>query len=297
MTPTVFLKSFFARFARVQTTTFAASVAVYTTLTLAPMLLLFVTLTSRMTSSYQAEFEYQVLALLGADAAEAINTIVGSIVSNAKARPDLATFSGVIGTVMLLLSSGLVFGELRVAINRIFETTNPPDDSETTLEVILHFVRDRLIHVGFALVFIGLMAVSLLLSSFLSSAFSSSFSADPSTWKAFNVVASFFFYAGLFALVFRYLPNRRTQWRGSLLGGFITSILFVIGKELIGLYLGQSALGSAYGAAGSVVVLLAWVYYSAMITFVGAHVSAMLLLKKTPEGVHSRTSAPSEATV
>lgn len=293
MTPTVFLKSFFARFARMQTTTFAASVAFYTTLSLAPILILFVTLTSRMTSSFQSEFEYQVLALLGAEAAEAINTIVGSVVSNAKARPDLATLSGVVGTVMLLLSSGLVFGELREAINRIFETTNPPDDSETTFEVILHFIRDRFIHVGFALVFIFLMSVSLVLSSFLSSAFNT----DQSVWKAVNVVASFFFYAILFALVFRYLPNRRTQWRGSLMGGFITSLLFVIGKELIGVYLGQSALGSAYGAAGSVVVLLAWVYYSAMITFVGAHVSAMLLLKKTPEPVFTKPVAASGAAV
>lgn len=293
MAPTVFLKSFFARFARVQTSTFAASVAFYTTLSLAPILILFVTLTSRMTNSFQSEFEYQVLALLGPEAAEAINTIVGSVVSNAKARPDLATFSGIVGTVMLLLSSGLVFGELREAINRIFETANPPDDSETTLEVVLHFIRDRLVHVGFALVFIVLMAVSLLLSSFLSSAFS----VEQSVWKAFNVVASFFFYAGLFALVFRYLPNRRTQWRGSLFGGFITSLLFVIGKELIGLYLGQSALGSAYGAAGSVVVLLAWVYYSAMITFVGAHVSAMLLLKKTPDSLPEKVVATSGATV
>lgn len=279
MTPSDFAKSFFARFSRIPTSTYAASVAFYATLSLAPILILFVTLASLMTSTFQEEFEYRVLVFLGSEASVAVNTVVGFIVSNAKARPDLATVSGIVGTVMLLFSAGLVFGELREAINRIFETTNPPDDSETALEVVFHFLRDRCLHIGFALVFIVLMAVSLVLSSFLSSAFKP---AD-SQWTVLNVIASFLFCAGLFALVFRYLPNRRTQWRGSLMGGLITSLLFVAGKELIGIYLGRSALGSAYGAAGSIVVLLVWVYYSALITFVGAHVSAMLLLGKSAD--------------
>lgn len=273
MAISTFTKFFFARFVKDQTTTFAASVAFYTALSLAPILILFVTLTSQMTFGFREEFEYQVRALVGSDAAEAVNLII----SNAKERPDLASWSGLVGIVTLLLSASLIFGELREAMNRIFETPTPPDDDETFLQVAVQFVRGRLLHIGFALSFVFLMIVSLVFSSILAATFRS----DQTLWKVVNIVASFLCYAGLFALVFRYLPNRRTKWRESALGGLLTAFLFVVGKELIGLYLGKSALGSAYGAAGSIIVLLVWVYYSALITFVGAHVSALLLESRT----------------
>jgi membrane protein len=80
----------------------------------------------------------------------------------------------------------------------------------------------------------------------------------------------------MFSLTFHYLPDQRLEWRRAIQGGAITAILFVFGKELIGIYLGSAALGSAYGAAGSIVVFLIWVYYSALITFVGAQVSSLL---------------------
>jgi membrane protein len=96
---------------------------------------------------------------------------------------------------------------------------------------------------------------------------------------------------GFFTLLFRFLPDVRTAWGNAARGGMITALLFVIGKELIGLYLGKSAIGSAYGVAGSAIVLLVWVYYSVMIIFIGAHVSSWLssrrdlrrsLVKHTP---------------
>lgn len=274
MTLSLFAKSFFARFMRNQTNTFAASVAFYTALSLAPLLILFVTFTSQMSPSFRDAFEYQVQSLVGRDAAEAVNLIT----SNAKDRPDLASWSGFFGLATLLLSASLIFGELREAMNRIFETPIPNDDDETFCQIVFHFVRDRLWQVGLALTFVFLMIVSLIFSSVLSATFGS----DQTLWTWVNVVASFVFYAGLFALVFRYLPHRRTAWRESGMGGLLTAFLFVVGKEVIGMYLGKSALGSAYGAAGSVIVLLVWVYYSALITFIGAHVSALLLISENP---------------
>jgi membrane protein len=267
-----FLKSLFARFVRDQTTTYAASVAFYTALSLAPILILFITLTSAMSPEFQDAFQYQVLALVGPDAAEAVRLII----TNAKARPDLASWSGLVGVMTLLLSASLIFGELREAMNRIFQTFTPARDDETAFEFLKNFLRDRLFHIGMALSFLFIMIVSLIFSSLLSATFRS----DTAVWKVVNVVTSFVFYAFVFALVFRYLPNCRTRWRPSLKGGFLTAFLFVVGKELIGLYLGKSAIGSAYGAAGSIIVLLAWVYYSAVITFIGAHVSALLPTKK-----------------
>lgn len=263
-----FMKSLFARFVRDQTTTYAASVAFYTSLSLAPILILFITLTSTMSPGFQDAFQYQVLALVGPDAAEAVRLII----SNAKERPDLASWSGVVGILTLLLSASLIFGELREAMNRIFQTYTPAKDDETFFDFAKTFIRDRLFHIGMALSFVFIMIVSLIFSSLLAATFQT----DTTLWKVVNILASFIFYVLMFALVFRYLPNCRTRWKASLRGGFLTAFLFVVGKELIGLYLGKSALGSAYGAAGSIIVLLVWVYYSALITFVGAHVSAML---------------------
>lgn len=275
MTVSLFSKSFFARFMKDQTTTFAASVAFYTALSLAPLLILFVTFTSRMSDGFQESFEIQVQSLVGSDAAQAVSLII----TNAKDRPDLASMSGLFGLFTLLLSASLIFGEFREAMNRIFDTVTPANPGETFLQFIESFIRDRLLQVGLALSFVFIMIVSLIFSSALSATFKS----EKTLWQVINFGASFLLYAAVFGLVFRYLPNRRTQWKESMLGGLLTAFLFVVGKEGIGIYLGRSALGSAYGAAGSVVVLLVWVYYSAMITFIGAHVSALLLLDKNRE--------------
>ncbi len=281
MTFSSFMKSFFARFMKDQTTTFAASVAFYTALSLAPLLILFVTFTSRMSDGFQESFEIQVQSLVGSDAAQAVSLII----TNAKDRPDLASWSGLFGMATLLLSASLIFGEFREAMNRIFDTVTPSNPNETVFDLVKSFVRDRLFQVGLALSFVFIMIVSLVFSSALSATFKS----EQLLWQIINFAASFLIYAIVFGLVFRYLPNRRTHLKESMLGGLLTAFLFVVGKELIGIYLGKSALGSAYGAAGSVVVLLVWVYYSAMITFIGAHVSALLLIKKNNEELEGTT--------
>ncbi|CAN5653716.1 YihY/virulence factor BrkB family protein [soil metagenome] len=275
MTIKSFLKSFFARFVSAHTTTYAASVAFYTALSLAPLLILFVTFTSQMSADFQQSFSFQIDSLVGSEAAKAVNLII----NGAKDRTDLASLSGLFGFVTLLISASLIFGELREAMNTIFQTSKPADDSETIAHMVVHFMRDRVFQIGIAISFLFLMIVSLIFSSILSATFRS----NESVWHAVDVCTSFGFYIFIFALEFRYVPTRRTPWRESLLGGVITALLFVIGKELIGLYIGKSALGSAYGAAGSVIVLLVWVYYSGLITFVGAHVSAILLDSKKEE--------------
>ena len=95
-------------------------------------------------------------------------------------------------------------------------------------------------------------------------------------WSVVNVVGSLVIFSLLFAAIFKYLPDVKPKWSHALLGGVITAVLFTGGKSLIGLYLGSSALGSAYGAAGSLIVLLAWVYYSAIILFTGAELTSVL---------------------
>ena len=178
-----------------------------------------------------------------------------------------------IGIFTLLISASLIFGELRSALNRIFEVRPIPPKREGFVWVLFHLVRDRVLHIGFALTFILALIVSLITTSLISATLDAEAKA---TAQAINIAISFVFYIGFFTLVFRYLPERHQGWLKSARGGALTAFLFVLGKEIIGLYLGSSALGSAYGAAGSIVLLLAWVYYSTLITFVGAQVSALI---------------------
>lgn len=269
-----FFKSLFARFDLEQTSTYAASLSYYTALSLAPLLIIFISVSSRLSGNLLENFISQVHALIGPDAAAAFELII----QNAKDRPDLASASGIFGVITLLFSASLIFGELKSALNHILFKTVPEAVESSNWDMAKIFFKSRILHIGFALSFVFIMVVSLTISSVISATFSS----YQDFYRILNIGVSFLFYVGIFSLLFRYLPDRKIFWRNSFYGGLITALLFVIGKELIGLYLGNSAIGSAYGAAGSIIVLLVWVYYSSLITFIGAHVSALLFLKENP---------------
>tara|TARA_B110001454_G_scaffold219196_1_gene251405 strand:- start:20489 stop:21316 length:828 start_codon:yes stop_codon:yes gene_type:complete len=267
-----FFKSLFARFDLEQTSTFAASLSFYTALSLAPLLIIFISVSSRLSGNLLENFISQVYSLIGPDAAAAFELVV----QNAKERPDLASTSGIFGVITLLFSSSLIFGELKLALNHILFKTTPAASEQSTWELIKLFVKSRILHIGLALSFIFIMVVSLTISSVIAATFSS----YQDFYRILNIGVSFLFYVGIFSLLFRYLPDKKIFWRNSFYGGLITALLFVAGKELTGLYLGNSAIGSAYGAAGSLIALLVWVYYSSLITFIGAHVSALLFWKE-----------------
>ena len=269
-----FFKSLFARFDLEQTSTYAASLSYYTALSLAPLLIIFISISSRLSGNLLENFISQVHSNIGPDAAAAFELIV----RNAKERPDLASASGIFGVITLLFSASLIFGELKSALNNILFKAVPQAVETSNWDMVKIFIKSRILHIGFALSFIFIMVVSLTISSLISATFSS----YQDFYRILNIGVSFLFYVGIFCLLFRYLPDKKIFWRNSFHGGLTTALLFVIGKELIGLYLGNSAIGSAYGAAGSIIVLLMWVYYSSLITFIGAHVSALLFLKEKP---------------
>jgi len=265
-----FIETFFNKFSRDETTTLAASLAFYTALSLAPLVILFVTISSQFSPELQQNFIDEAQNVVGIEGAAAVEMIIES----AKTRPDLTSIASIVGVLTLLFSSGLIFGELRGALNRIFGVV-PKNITHTAFYgSALQAIKERLIHIGIALCFILILIASLITSSVISATTDSQFKSWAGT---VNIGISLIFYVGLFAMMFRYLPDSRQPWRRALQGGALTALLFVIGKELIGFYLGNSAIGSAYGAAGSVIVLLVWVYYSTLITFVGAQVSALLM--------------------
>lgn len=264
-----FMENFIQKFIRDETTTLAASLAFYTALSLAPLVILFVTISSKFSLGLQNSFINEAGMIVGPDGAAAMEMII----SSAKTRPDLTSLASLVGVATLLFSAGLIFGELRAALNRIFNAQVAPPAHSGAFFTIWNVIKGQLIHICLALCFIFLIIVSLIASSVISA----TTDMELRPWAAaVNVVMSFISYIALFTVTFRYLPDRRQPWRQALRGGVLTALLFVVGKEGLALYLGHSALASAYGAAGSLIVLLVWVYYSTLITFIGAQVSSIL---------------------
>ena len=264
-----FTEKFLDKFAADDTTTLAASLACYTALSLAPLLLLFVTISSHLSPRLQQLLITDVRGLVGIEAAESIETIL----RGATGHIELTSLASLTGLLTLLISASLIFGQMRSTLNRIFSVSDSGPIERRPLPLLFRFLKERLLHVGLAVSFVFTLTASLLASSALSAVEGSD---HLLLMILVNVFASVLFYVVIFTVIFRYLPDGRRPWLWAAEGGGLTAVLFVVGKELIGAYLGKSAVGSAYGTAGSVIVLLLWVYYSALITFIGAQVSSLL---------------------
>ena len=237
--------------------TLAAALAFYTALSLAPLVLLIIAVIGVMGGNYQDEFLRQVQSLMGSDAAGALSLIV----KNANAHESKTTLSGIFGTFVLLFSASAVFAQLQASLNVIWEAQAVARQAGW-----ISYLRTRFFSMGMVLALAFLALVSLLLSTVLSAIFVQS----GFIWSVLNICFSIVAFSAVFTAIFKFMPDRKVLWRHVVVGGIFTGILFSIGRSLIGIYLGTSALGSAYGAAGSLIVLLAWVYYSAIIVFVGA---------------------------
>lgn len=242
----------------------SAALAFYTIFSLAPVLVIVITLAGvafgeeAVRGQIFQEFE----GLMGKDAAVLVQEVLKSA-----ARPASGRLPAVIGVVTLLLGATAIFGQLQDALNNVWSVAPKPGAALTTL------LRKRL-H-SFALVVgIGfLLLVSLVLSAALSgfSRYLERVLDLPVDFlQIANFAVSFAVITLLFAMTYRILPDVKIAWRDVWLGSILTSLLFVVGKTLIGLYLGRTGVASAYGAAGSLVVILLWVYYSSLIFFFGA---------------------------
>lgn len=271
-----FLSRFLDKFFADDTLTLAASLAFYAALSLAPFLVLFVSVTGLMHENLQRDLVVQVAVLAGHDAAEAVEMVIQS----AERQPHATSVAGIIATITLILSASLIFSQLRVTLDRIF-SVHAPHVEESWLKFIWDFIRARVSDIVLALIALIIAIGSVFASTYILA----QFDGESGFFIALgNSIVSAAIYVGLFALLFRYLPTTRVRWWRALQGGAITAVLFVIGKELIAYYLGRRALSSAYGAAGSIVALLVWVYYSALIIFIGAQVSSLLTpARRAPE--------------
>lgn len=204
----------------------------------------------------------------GATGSLGAKAVVG-LVQSAASRPHAGLIATVVGAITLLVGASGIFGQLHESLNAIWRS--PPARAGWGATV-----RRSLLSFGM----IGLVLLLLLSSMVLTASLSivgkylaTSIPGGAAAWQALNFAASFFLVAGLFALTFKVLPDRRPPWRAALRGGLWTSALFTAGQYALALYLGRSAVASTYGAAGSLIALLLWVYYSAQIVLFGAELT------------------------
>jgi membrane protein len=210
----------------------------------------------------RGEIVGQLRGLLGREAAEAIQSVLAS------ARETHTNVAGaVIGGIALFFGASGTFAELQSALDTVWEVK--PKEGRGVRGVI----RDRFVSFAAVLGVGFLLLVSLVISAVLSAAgtyFTAVLPGGAALWQSVNVVVSVAMITGLFALIFKLVPDVEVGWRDVWIGALVTSLLFVLGKLAIGFYLGRSGVASPYGAAGSVVVVVVWVYYSAQILFFGA---------------------------
>lgn len=242
----------------------AAALAYYTTFSVGPLLLISIALAGVVFDPDAARREIlnQVTGLVGLQGAEAIATVV----ENAGRNKDGSLFAAIVGGVVLLFGAGGVFGELQASLNHIWRVQKRKGRG------IPGYLKDRFFSFTMVMGIAFVLLVSLVVSAALQAleGVVQAWTGDAAVMKVLYAAASFGVLTGLFALIFKGVPDARTRWGDVWLGAAITAALFTLGKFAIGLYLGKSGVAGIYGAAGSLVVFLIWIYYSAQILFLGA---------------------------
>jgi membrane protein len=248
--------------------TMAAALSYYTVFSLPPLLLLILLLVGALMDPQDVHgtLQSQLQSLMGPGAGQAVR----SILSHAELPGSQGLIATAVGIGALVLGATGVFGQLQAALNRAWQVE--PDRSRGGLR---SFLVKRVFSFGMILGLAFLLLVSLVLSAALA-AFGDRLGRmlpdglSGSVLQAVNFGVSFAVISLVFAAIYRVLPDARIRWRDVWVGAVVTALLFVIGKTLIGIYLGRSNPGEAFGAAGSLALLLVWVYYSSMIVLFGA---------------------------
>jgi len=258
------LKTTAAEWSRDQAPRLGAALAYYAIFSLAPLLIIAVSISGFVFGHEAATGQIvgQIQGLVGPNTAMAIQTMIEK--SNQPAANILATL---IGIVVLLFGASGVFGELQQSLNHIWDIQPKPDRG------VLAAVKDKFFSFSMVLGTGFLLLVSLVISAVLASLSNVVMGLMPGLEviaQVVNFLISMVVITGLFTLIFKYVPDAKISWTDVWVGAFVTSLLFTIGKALIGVYIGYSSLSSTYGAAASLAVILLWVYYSAQILFFGA---------------------------
>jgi len=251
-----------------------AALSYYTVFSLAPVLILVISIAGLVfgNDAAQGRIEGELQGVLGAEAAKVVQTMLAK--ANDKAT---GVVSAVGGFLMLLVGATGVLLELQGAINTVWKVAPKPGGG------IKAIIRERLLSFGLILSFGFILLVSLVLSAVLA-AMGGMLSRFVPGWVVFgyllNYAVALAIMTALIAMIYKILPDVKIAWRDVWVGALVTSILFQIGKLAIGMYVGKASVGSPFGAAGSLAVLLVWVYYSSQIILLGAEFTRVSALHR-----------------
>jgi membrane protein len=258
------LKESFAEWNRDKALRLAASLSFYTVLSLPSLLVIMLAVAAQVfgREAAQTRIADQLGALVGDEGRGAIEAML-----TGERKPNSGVFASVLSGLLLLFGATGVFAELQDSLNIIWDVKSKPRGG------LWGLIRTRFLSLNLVLAVGFLLIVSLVVSAALAALgelWGQRLQGLESVLKVLDFLLSFGALTGLFALLFRRLPDIRIPWRDVWLGAAVTSLLFTIGKVAIGVYLGRSAVGAAYGTAGPLVILLLWIYYSSLIFFFGA---------------------------
>lgn len=268
------MQRFFDKIERDDLFTQAAALSYSTALSLAPIIILLISFFSFMRFDLQTEFLNETKELIGPEASK----VFESIINGAKNRPDLSVAAGWAGTLFLVFSATIVFIQLQTALNIIFGAPLRRDHHKpSNWHLIKKFLLRRLISIGVLLVLLFVSIISLSITAIFS------YLVEHYDFYGVQLIAEFInlvIYSVLFGMLYKWMPDRSVRRNHSWLSGLFTAVMFILGKAAIGAYIGRAAIGSAYGAAGSLIVFLVWIYYSALVFFIGAEISSFFLRPK-----------------
>jgi membrane protein len=250
----------------------AAALSFYSLLSLSPLVLIVVAAAGLVWSEAYVRVQLlnQIRELVGEAGAETVRTVLEATTISSRNIGSV-----IVGIVTLLFGATTVFAQLQSSLNQIWDVKTPVK-TVTRRGLLWSLIRTRLLSLTLILVVGFLLLVSLVVSAALAAVqdyLSTGLPGGSTLWQAANFLFSLLVISVLIAMVYRVLPDVRLDWRDVWVGALTTSVLFGVGKWVIGLYLGHASIGSSYGAAGSLVVFLVWVYYSSLIMFLGAEIT------------------------
>jgi membrane protein len=257
--------------------TLAAALAFYGALSIAPLLLIAIAVTSLLGPDVQKQVIQQIQDTVGPQAGDTI----GAIVQSGASQRHAGTISAAVGFALLVFSASGAFVQMQYSLNTIWEVQPKPGSG------LWRWLSKRVLSLALILGIGLLLLISLALSTAINVVFAGT---RGYAWQAADVVGFLIVYTLLFALIYKVLPDVEISWKDVWVGAALTAILFEIGRFLLGFYLGRSGVGSPYGAAGSLIVLLLWIYYSSLIFFLGAELTqsyARLYGKKLEPAPHA----------
>ena len=265
------LKESFIHFDNFNGLKLSAALSYYTVFSVAPLLIVMISLAGIFfgREAVEGNVYHQISGLVGSDTALQIQNIISNI-----HHSNHGALGSIIGSIILILGASGVFSEIQSSINYLWSVP-PPKKKAFLVAVFRKLISFSLLIAVSFLLLVSLIANALLdlLSDRLKRFFSES---SLHIFNFINIILIVLVISLMFMLIFKILPNSSISWKSSYIGALATTILFLVGKFLIGLYLGNSKIGATYGTAASIVILMLWIYYSSIILYFGACLTCAL---------------------